>query len=56
MTHDEKMLRKARENLERIRREYTGDLLNFLEPSAIHLVEAYEKRVEEGRKAIGATE
>ena len=50
MTHDEKMLKRAKENLERIRREYTGDMLKFFEPSAMHLVAAYEKRVQEGRR------
>lgn len=56
MTHDEKMLKKAQDNIERIRREYSGDLLRFYEPSAIHLVEAYEKRVSEGRQASVTTE
>ena len=56
MTHDEKMLRKAKEKLERIQREYTGDQLRHLESAAMKIVEVYEKKVQEGRKAIGATE
>lgn len=56
MTHDEKMLRKAKEKLERIRREYTGEVRRHLESTAVKIVEVYEKRVKEGRKAIGATE
>jgi len=50
MTHDEQMLRKAQEKLERIRREYTGETRKHLELAAIRLVHAYEKRVQEGRR------
>jgi uncharacterized metal-binding protein len=56
VTNDEKMLRKAKDNLERIRREYSSDKLKHLESAAMAMVEVYEKKVQEGRKAIGATE
>ena len=56
MTNDEKMLKKAKEKLERIRREYTGETRRHLETTAVKIVEVYEKRVREGRQAIGATE
>lgn len=56
MTHDEKMLKRAMEKLERIRREYTGEQLRNLESAAMRLVEAYEKSVSEGRRASSQTE
>lgn len=56
MTHDEKMLKKAKEKLERIRREYTGETRRHLESTAVKMVEVYEKRVHEGRRASTATE
>ncbi|MCM3703810.1 hypothetical protein [Paenibacillus macerans] len=56
MTHDEKMLMKAKEKLERIRREYSGDTRKHLESAASRIVTVYEKRVQEGRRPSIATE
>ncbi len=56
MTHDEKMLRKAKEKLERIQREYSGDTRKHLESAAMKIVMAYERRVQEGRRPSKATE
>lgn len=56
MTHDEQMLRKAQEKLERIRREYRGDTRKHLESAAMKIVMAYERRVQEGRRPSVSTE
>ncbi|MNN78698.1 hypothetical protein D3C76_847110 [compost metagenome] len=56
MTHDEKMLRKAQEKLERIQREYSGDTRRHLESAAMKIVLAYERRVQEGRRPSVSTE
>lgn len=49
MMHDEQMLKKAKEKLERIRREYTGETRKHLESAAMKIVLAYEKKVREKR-------
>lgn len=56
MTHDEQMLRKAQEKLERIQREYTGETRRHLESAAMKIVLAYERRVQEGRRPSVSTE
>lgn len=56
MTHDEKMLKRARDKLERIRGEYTGETHRHLESAAARIVAVYEKRVQEGRRPSSQTE
>lgn len=51
MTHDEQMLRKAKEKLERIQREYSGDTRKHLESAAMKIVMAYERKVSESHES-----
>ncbi len=56
MTHDEKMLKQAKEKLDRIQREYTGDTRRHLESAAMKIILAYERRVQEVRRPSASTE